>query len=97
MMDEMKKKNPLFVVMNDGQDVEEVDGPWAYMVQKLGLRPYITFLNEMFEYLASQVGNFGSFRVLKDWVDGLVESLENALKKGEGLLRPLLSTWFPQS
>jgi len=95
MMDEMKKKNPLFVVMNDGQDVEEVDGPWAYVVQKLGLRPYITFLTEMFEYLASQVGHFGSFSVLKDWVDDLVESLEKALKKGEGLLKPFLSTWFP--
>ena len=46
-----KKKNPLFVVSSDGQDVEEVGGPWEFIMSKLGLRPYFAFLEQFFEYL----------------------------------------------
>ena len=44
-----KKKNPLFVVSSDGQDVEEVGGPWEFIMSKLGLRPYFAFLEQFFE------------------------------------------------
>ena len=89
-----KKKNPLFVVSSDGQDVEEVGGPWEFIMSKLGLRPYFAFLEQFFEYLVSQVDSFGSLELLKSWVDALVESLEKVVEKSEKVLKPLLPSLF---
>ena len=97
MKDKTKKINPLFVVTNAGQDVEEVDSWWNYAISKLGLKVYMTYFEEMFQFLLSQVNNYGALSFVNAWLEQIVNFLESTLSKGEDLLKPFLSPLFSKS
>ena len=48
MTEQSKKKNPLFVVTNAGQDIEEVENWWEYALSKLGLKATRPILKRWF-------------------------------------------------
>lgn len=75
-----RKKNPLYVVTNDGQTVEKADNMFDAWVKKMGLQPLVDLINEMIQFLLSQVTNYAFFMVFKDFVDDLVEKLEALTK-----------------
>jgi len=97
MKNKAKKMNPLFVVTNAGQDVEEVDNWWNYAINKLGLNAYMTYFEEMIQYLLSHVNNYGALAFVNAWLEQIVNFLESTLNKGEGLLKPFLSPLFSKS
>ena len=46
------KKNPLYVVTNEGKDVETAESLWDAMVKKFNLQPAIDLLMMMVEIIA---------------------------------------------
>lgn len=86
-------KNPLFVVTNKGKDVEEVSNYLEVIVKKLGLTPFVEFIDELFTALISQVTSYALFLVIKDFFDDLVAKLEELV----AILDPVFSNYFPQS
>ncbi|MDC1174952.1 hypothetical protein OAT67_06140 [Bacteriovoracaceae bacterium] len=74
------KKNPLFVVTNNGQDVEEATNMLDALIKRLGLEPAIEIFEQILEFLLSQVKSYAAFEQAKKYVDDLVDLLEKILK-----------------
>ena len=90
MTGQAKKKNPLFVVTNAGQDIEEVDSLWDYAMSKLGLKAYATYFEEMIQYILSEVNNYEALKFVNIWLEQIIDFLQSAIDKGEELLKPFL-------
>jgi len=73
-METNKKKNPLFVVTNDGKDVEQAEGLWDAIVKKLYLQPFIDFFNILFELLLDNIKSYAWFNALKNRFDQILET-----------------------
>ncbi|MBG09226.1 MAG: hypothetical protein CME68_10740 [Halobacteriovoraceae bacterium] len=97
MTDNGKKKNPLFVVTNAGQDVEEVEGWWDYALNKLGLNAYATYFEEMVQFLLSQVNSYGALEFMNTWLEQIIDFLQSTLTRGEELIKPLFGPLFSKS
>ena len=93
MTDQAKKKNPLFVVTNAGQDIEEVDSLWDYAMSKLGLKAYMAYFEEMIQYVLSEVDNYEALKFVNIWLEQIIDFLQSAIDKGEGLLKPFLGSF----
>jgi hypothetical protein len=81
-----KTKNPLFVVTNKGQDVEEATNIFDALVKRLGLAPVISILEGMLQELLSNVSSYSGLMVLKGFIDELVLMLEKLIKKLDPIL-----------
>lgn len=81
-----KKTNPLFVVTNNGQDVEEAAGMFDALVKKLGLEPVLEIFQQILEMLLSQVQTYAAFEMAKQFVDEFVDQLEKVLKMVDPVL-----------
>ena len=97
MTEKAKKKNPLFVVTNAGQDIEEVDSWWSYALNKLGLNVYMTYFEEMIQFLLSQVNNYGALEFMNTWLEQIIDFLQSTLTRGEELIKPLFGPLFSKS
>lgn len=75
-----EKKNPLFVVTNNGQDVEQVEGFVEAFIKKLGLQPFIEFVNTILEVLMEQVGGMVALELARGFLDEVIDILEKILK-----------------
>ncbi|MBK25304.1 MAG: hypothetical protein CME70_15020 [Halobacteriovorax sp.] len=81
-----KTKNPLYVVTNKGQDVEEAQNFFDALVKKLGLEPVLSILEGILQELLQQVSSFAIFLVVKAYIDQLVDTLEKLIKKFDPVL-----------
>jgi hypothetical protein len=82
------KKNPLYVVTNDGKDVEQAEGFVDAIVKRFGLEPVMELLQSLLGMLSDQVGNYGFFLFLQEFVDTLVANLED-IKNKVGKIVPI--------
>lgn len=76
-----KSKNPLYVVTNDGKDVETATNLFDMLVKKLGLAPVIEIFKNMIEHLTHMTGNYGVFLFLQELIDNFVTTLESIISQ----------------
>lgn len=76
-----QKKNPLYVVSDKGNVVEEALGKFDFFIKKLGLAPLVNFLKEFFQQLLSTVENYQMFVVIKNFIDTTLNQLTAVLMK----------------
>ncbi len=76
-----KKTNPLYVVTNNGKDVEQAEGAFDLLVKKLGLEPAIKVLSNILELLLAQVKSYATFVAIKEFLDKLIAQVEAVTKK----------------
>ncbi len=86
----VKKKNPLYVVTNDGKDVEPAENLIDALIKKLSLQPVIDFLQLIFQMIIDQVGGAVAMDLIKGIMDEFVDSLEKVLK----MIDPVLAFSF---
>lgn len=79
-----KKKNPLYVVTNNGKDVEQADSMWDAVVKKFNLQPAIDLLWTLLELLAKQINSYAALV----WLQQELERFNNRVDK-------LLKTYAP--
>jgi hypothetical protein len=82
-----EKKNPLFVVTNNGQDVESAESFFDALVKKFGLAPIIEFMNTIIQMIVEQVGGMVALELIRGFLDEMVDALEKLLK----LVDPVLA------
>lgn len=82
-----KKPNPLFVVTNNGQDVEEAESFIDALVKKFGLGPFIEFMNTIIQMIMEQVGGMVALELVRGLMDEFIDALERLLK----LVDPVLA------
>ena len=80
------KKNPLYVVTNNGKDVEEADNFFDALIKKLALEPVVDFLKLIFQIIIDQVGGTVALDLIKGILDELVDTLEKGLKMVDPVL-----------
>lgn len=85
-MSTKKSKNPLYVVTNKGQDVEEAENIFDAIIKKLGIEPIVSILEGMIQEMLQQVSSYAAFEVIKNFIDQLVEALEKLIKKVDPVL-----------
>lgn len=85
-MSATKKKNPLYVVTNEGKDVLEASNLIDAFIKKLGLEPVLSFLDVILQTLLEQVNNYAVFMLVKEFIDELVNMLESLAKKVDPVL-----------
>ncbi len=81
-----KKKNPLYVVTNDGKDVEAASSLLDALIKKLSLGPVLDFLNLIFQMIIDQVGGVVAMDLIKGIIDEFVDSIEKVLKMVDPVL-----------
>jgi len=79
-----KKNNPLYVVTNDGKDVEQADSVWDAVVKKFNLQPAIDLIWTLLELLAKQINSYAALV----WLQKELERFNNQVDK-------LLKTYAP--
>jgi len=79
-MDARNKKNPLFVVTNDGKDVQQAEGLWDAIVKKLHLQPLIDFFNILYELLLENMHNYAWFNAIKNRINQVLEAFFEIFK-----------------
>ena len=79
-------KNPLYVVTNNGKDVQEATSFIDALVKRFGLDETIGLLESMLAELFEMVTSFAIFKVLQDFIDQIVEMLEMVTKKVDPVL-----------
>ena len=57
-MNSKARKNPLYVVTNNGKDVERVRSLWDALVKKFGIGPLVEFINIMLQQLFALVTSY---------------------------------------
>ncbi len=73
-------KNPLYVVSNSGQDVEGVSNYIELIIKKFGLEPYLELLDSMLAMITNQVGNYGFFIALQNFIDHIAAQIEKVVE-----------------
>jgi hypothetical protein len=87
-----KSTNPLYVVTNNGKDVQEARGVFDLWVKKLGLDPVLELIDFLIKSLSSLVSNYAMFVAVKEVFDAYLEQIQFFLSKlGLGPVVP-----FPQ-
>lgn len=84
----MKKKNPLFVVTNQGKTVEQATGVLDALIKKLGLQPVISLIEMMIETVISSISSYASLVVANDFLEKLISQLLELQAQAETLLEP---------
>lgn len=86
MADSKSKKNPLYVVTNDGKDVEPAENLIDALIKKFALEPIIDFLKLIFQIIMENVGGAVAVDLIKGIMDEVVDSLEKVLKMVDPVL-----------
>lgn len=73
MSDSKKSSNPLYVVSNNGVDVEAANGIIDLILKKTGLDQLIPVLENIMSILLSQVNSYPMFIEVKKIFDALFE------------------------
>lgn len=76
LVSETKKKktaNPLYVVRNNGVDVEEAQNLFDLLLKKTGLDKMLPILESLFHILLAQVETYPVFMEVKKMFDKLFE------------------------
>jgi hypothetical protein len=79
----MKNKNPLYVVK--GQNVEQAKNIFDMLIKKLDLEPVMRILNQLLEFLLSQVKSYPMFTVVKSMIDQWMLQLIPLLQQVSGM------------
>ncbi len=75
MSTDKKSTNPLYVVRNNGVDVEAANGILELLLKKTGLDKMVPMLEAVMEMILSQVQSYAVFIEVKKMFDKLFEKV----------------------
>ena len=79
------KKNPLYVVTNKGQDVQEATGFFDAIIKRFNLGPAIGLIETIIKEMLGLVTNFAMFSLVKEMIDQWLEQLINLVMQIQGM------------
>lgn len=92
MSSKPRKKNPLYVVTNQGKDVQEATGLLDMIVKKLGLEGVVELLEDLMASMMEMATSYAMFVSIKTFLDTIIHQIELILAKlGLGPVVPLKS------
>ncbi len=88
MSNKAKNKNPLFVVTNEGQDVEAASGFFDAFVKRFGLGPALEVLKQIMQMITEAFPGYTSVIILKEFLDEILSQVLILQEKIEEKLGP---------
>lgn len=82
----MKSTNPLYVVRNNGVDVEQASGLIDLILKKSGLDKIMPILENIFAILLSQVQSYAMFMEVKKIMDSITEKVVEVIFQAQQLM-----------
>lgn len=76
----MKRKNPLFVVTNNGQDVEQSHGLFDALFKSKSLKSFVSFIMQLLEDLLSQVKTTAHLEIINAWLEKILDQAQKLAK-----------------
>lgn len=70
-----KNVNPLYVVRNNGVDVEQASGLIDLLLKKTGIDKVLPILENIFAIMLSQVQSYAVFMEVKKFMDAVFEKV----------------------
>ncbi len=89
MTTKKKQSNPLYVVRNNGVDVESASGIIDLLLKKTGLDRMIIVLENLLNILLSQVNSYPMFMEVKKLYDSLFEKLIDLMFQAQNMMNSL--------
>ncbi len=83
-MNKKKTSNPLYVVKNNGKDVEAAKGIFELILKKLNLEPAFEFLSLYLKALLEQVNNYAALQFVNAYLKYFFEQI---FTKFQGILK----------
>lgn len=80
MSNETKSKNPLYVVTNDGKDVESAENYIELFFKKAGLDFVYKFVIDYLEALIQSVNSYPMLVEIRRLIDQAIEALSKVVK-----------------
>ncbi len=91
MTNNKKGTNPLYVVRNNGVDVESASGIIDLILKKTGLDQMIVVLENLLHFLLTQVNSYPMFMEVKKLYDRLFEKLIEMMFQAQTMMNSLQS------
>ena len=82
--------NPLFVVTNQGKDIEQAEGFIDALIKKYGLKPMLELFNSLIVLITENLKGHTAVLILSGLIDDFVDALESLLK----MIDPVLAFNF---
>lgn len=80
-----KRENPLYVVTNQGKDVESASGLFDAMIKRLGVAPIVYLLGDIFyeilKALLNQVNSYPLLVAAQEILSKLIQQLEELMAR----------------
>ena len=89
MSDNKKSSNPLYVVSNNGVDVEAASSIIDLILKKTGIDQMIPFLENIMSILLSQVNSYPMFLEVKKIFDAIFEKAIEMMFQAQQLINSL--------
>ena len=89
MSDNKKSSNPLYVVSNNGVDVEAASSLIDLILKKTGIDQMIPFLENIMSILLSQVNSYPMFLEVKKIFDTIFEKAIEMMFQAQQLINSL--------
>ena len=86
-MSEKKNSNPLYVVRNNGVDVEAASGILDLLLKKTGLDQIIPVLENIMALILSQVTSYPMFMEVKKMFDAIFEKVIELMFQAQNLMQ----------
>jgi hypothetical protein len=74
------RKNPLYVVTNNGRDVERVRSMWDAIVKRMGVGPLVEFINVLLKELFALVTSYPMLVAVNNYLTQFFEQLQGLLE-----------------
>jgi hypothetical protein len=87
MSDNKKNSNPLYVVRNNGVDVEAANSILDLILKKTGLDQIIPVLENIMSLILSQVTSYPMFMEVKKMFDALFEKVIELMFQAQNLMQ----------
>jgi len=81
-----KPVNPLYVVRNNGVDVEQASGLIDLILKKSGIDKLLPILENIFAILLSQVQSYAMFMEVKKIMDSIMEKVVEVIFQAQQLM-----------
>lgn len=87
MSDSKKSSNPLYVVRNNGVDVEAASSILDLILKKTGLDQLVPVLENILAMILSQVNSYPMFMEVKKMFDALFEKVIELMFQAQNLMQ----------
>ena len=85
-----RKANPLYVVTNNGKDVEKASGRFDAFIKKYGLGPVCDFLQLVMTIISDNINSYATLKAMRNYLDNTLAQFKGVVEYIDELSIPII-------